>query len=321
MNVWPDMKRILSAIVRRLGRLPATRSQRVTYRALERLSRVILRVADPPLPHNIGAATIELPFSHRLPMYLSWFPTYDRALPRLAARIAAHYPGSPIIDVGANVGDTAAMLRGAVDSSILCVEGDPVFHKLLVSNAKRIGNIEVIGAYAGESHGSINAASQRKGGTATLVQKPSELAILRVDDIATGSFAQAKLLKSDTDGYDAKVLRGAEGLLKEAKPVLFFEYAPDMLEAKGDNPLELLAFLESLSYTRAIVWDNFGRLLTDVKLSEHRRLRMLADFFRGRVDQGYCDLAVFHSADEALFEEVLETEISSQPGKKPGCSR
>jgi FkbM family methyltransferase len=310
------MKYLLSAMVRRLGRLPTTRSGRIAYRAVERLARLILRFCDPLLQHRIGATTIELPFSHRLPMYLSWFPTYDRALPRLAAQIAQRYPGSPIIDVGANVGDTAAMLRGAVDSPILCVEGDPIFRKILLSNAKRIGNVEVIETYVGESRGSVHAAPERKGGTATLVDKQTETTILRVDDIAIGRFAHAKLLKSDTDGYDARVLHGAESLMKLARPVLFFEYAPDMLEAKGDDALEIFTFLESLGYTCAIVWDNFGRLLTDVKLPEHRRLRMLADYYRGRVDQQYCDLAVFHRADEALCDEVLETEIGSQSGKK-----
>jgi hypothetical protein len=101
------MNRLLSAIVRKLGRLPTTRRERIAYRALERLTRFILRFGDPALPHKIGATTIELPFSHRLPLYQSWFPTYDRALPRLAERISARYPESPIIDVGANVGDTA----------------------------------------------------------------------------------------------------------------------------------------------------------------------------------------------------------------------
>jgi FkbM family methyltransferase len=193
------------------------------------------------------------------------------------------------------------MLRGAVDSPILCIEGDTVFHKLLLRNAKRIGNIEVVASYVGDSRGTNNAASERRGGTATLVHKPTELAILRIDDIAAGRFAHAKLLKSDTDGYDAKVLRGAEGLLRRSQPVLFFEYAPDMLESKGDDPIELIEFLESLGYTRAIVWDNCGRLLTYLTLSERRRVRILTDYYRGHGDRQYCDVAMFHGGGRSVM--------------------
>jgi hypothetical protein len=51
-------------------------------------------------------------------------------------------------------------------------------------------------------------------------------------------------VKVDTDGFDFEVLRGAERLLREQRPLLFFELAPYLL----DGALDELAWLQSLGY-------------------------------------------------------------------------
>ena len=52
-----------------------------------------------------------------------WFPHYRENLGRLAAAVERKYPGRGFIDVGANAGDNAAIVRAHSSLPILCIEG------------------------------------------------------------------------------------------------------------------------------------------------------------------------------------------------------
>ena len=92
--------------------------------------------------YRIGSVELELPLSHELPFYRHDHPRYDRQLGAIAAEL-----GGPVVDVGANVGDTAAAIRAESGVPILCVEGDPRFFALLERNARMIGGVELEHAF------------------------------------------------------------------------------------------------------------------------------------------------------------------------------
>ena len=104
---------------------------------------------------------LELPLSHELPFYQHDHPRYDRQLGAIAAEL-----GGPVVDIGANVGDTAAAIRAESDVPILCVEGDPAFFALLERNARAIGGVELERAFvegppaAGSSAGGDRACGR-----------------------------------------------------------------------------------------------------------------------------------------------------------------
>ena len=70
----------------------------------------------------------------------------------------------------------------------------------------------------------------------------------RLDRLAAG-FVEAQrgidVLKVDTDGFDAKVLRSARTLLADHHPCLFFELHPALWDEAGEDPRAAFAFLAS----------------------------------------------------------------------------
>src|SRR2546428_597296 len=104
---------------------------RVLYGVREGLRRLISRIFDPLVRHDIFGQTIRLPWSHNLPNFRRQYPQYSSNVARIAKAIAQKYPDLTIIDIGSNVGDTVAFIRSATMAPILCIEADPRFFELL----------------------------------------------------------------------------------------------------------------------------------------------------------------------------------------------
>lgn len=76
-----------------------------------------------------------------------------------------------------------------------------------------------------------------------------EIEIVRFDDFAKeNSFERIDLIKIDVEGYEMKVLQGAEESLTKYSPVLFIELDDDNLKAQNDSAQALILFLERLGY-------------------------------------------------------------------------
>ncbi len=81
--------------------------------------------------YRIGRFELTLPADHPIDRYQKTYRLYDRVLGDIAHAVAAKYPDTTAIDIGANVGDTAALLCRDQDFPVLCIEGSPHFLKYL----------------------------------------------------------------------------------------------------------------------------------------------------------------------------------------------
>ena len=113
----------------------------------------------------------------------------------------------------------------------------------------------------------------------------------RLDRLAAG-FVEAQrgidVLKVDTDGFDAKVLRSARTLLADHHPCLFFELHPALWDEAGEDPRAAFAFLAELGYNHFVFFTNRGTvhlqchgpdpLLLDSLIALSRARRALDDF-------------------------------------------
>src|SRR3954463_14529433 len=77
---------------------------------------------------------------------------YSRNLPRIAKYMGSKYPTYGIIDIGANIGDTVALIRSyGVDQQVYSVEGEPTYISMLKQNMTLFKDVTVFETFLGET--------------------------------------------------------------------------------------------------------------------------------------------------------------------------
>ena len=59
---------------------------------------------------------------------------------------------------------------------------------------------------------------------------------------------RVQLVKLDVDGFECEILRGAETLLRESRPIFVMELAPYVLDERGASLAELLDMFRPYGY-------------------------------------------------------------------------
>ena len=280
--------------------------------------RVVLAVSrklmsgdrDPVVTRTIGGTSMQLPLSHRLPDYLERYPNYGTNVVRLAKFLVARSPQMSVIDIGANIGDTAALLREATDAPVLCVEADDHYFSLLEANARRLGSVVCVKRFLGRSPATIRAALQTSQGTGHVVAAASALEIGTLDDLLGEhpGFIDAQLLKVDVDGVDFEIVAGGVELLRRSRPVLFLEYDPTLVAAQGLDARAALTWLREEGYGHFVAYDNVGDMAFTGSLDDSLQLDDLHAYAAAKRSLMFWDLAVFHQQDEVAFAAFAASE-------------
>lgn len=119
---------------------------------------------------RIGAYDVLLPPSHHLKSFLSTQQYRFLNLGLAAQYLSLKYPKSSVIDVGANIGDTAAMIATFTASKLVLVEPAQEFHDYLAFNASKLPNdVQIIKAIIA-SGGSITGSIHVREGNAVFVE-------------------------------------------------------------------------------------------------------------------------------------------------------
>jgi len=236
----------------------------------------------------VDGARLKLPMSHSLPVYRRRYPFYSENLGEVA-RLVADAGGQTMIDVGANIGDSAAIVKAhAPAMAILCIDADPAYLPFLRSNTARWPDVEIAApVLLAQRTEDVPGSISRAGGTSRFTSSsPGSTAAVALDDLVAERqrFSAPALLKSDTDGFEDRVLRGATSILSTTGPVLFLEYDPRLLRLSGSEGLEMLAGLRSFGYERIAFYDKFGKLMVRCALEEEHLLRDLDAYAAGNTD-------------------------------------
>lgn len=263
------------------------------------LRLIYLKVSDPVIHWNYHGQVIAMNLSHDLPFNLKQHPTYSQNLGQVAQLIAKKYPNFSVIDVGANVGDSAAIVQHRVKAPVLCIEGNPKFLPLLIQNSKQLHAISIEASFVGETVTKVKPVNQL--GTAYLKEDANGLTIATISSVIEKhpAFATAKLLKIDTDGFDNKIIRGAAAFLKQSKSSIFFEYDPFYLSKQQENGPAIFDFLVELGYYKWVIFDNHGRYMLTLSEKDRHLFENLHQYFNqeGKV---YMDIWVLHQEDATL---------------------
>jgi FkbM family methyltransferase len=244
--------------------------------------------------------------SHNLPLYYVDNPNYDRVLPKICKYLHIHDGKMKLIDVGANIGDTAAFVAAVTEGHILCVEGSPYFVSLLYENIKHIKNchIEVDVAFCSDKDGIAVYKNLYEGGTSKLIRiedANKKYAVKTLNAIIKGHpiFQDANILKIDTDGFELEVLQGGMEFITAATPVIYFEFAPDILQNADKYEVinKIFPMCYEIGYENSLFYDNFGNVQSVVKTDDMAHiLEMVSKIDREKIY--YYDILVVHKDKE-----------------------
>jgi FkbM family methyltransferase len=274
--------------------------------------------------HQVGQFQILLPASHMLDQYQKTWWRYDTALGYIAQAVFQKYPGACAIDIGANVGDTAALIRSYANVPVLCIEGNPEFIEYLEYNASIIGGIEIDECFVGDNNTIVDFERiNSNGGTATIVEAISQEAMWFIEMKSLGmilenhpDFKQAKLLKIDTDGFDFTILKKSAKIISQLRPVLYFEYDTNFKSEGEVEALEAIKTLFEIGYKYFLVYENFGNYLFSITAQDlDRFIDLNICLASNRKKSGmtvifYFDICALTEEDFDLFEQIRQTELS-----------
>jgi len=270
--------------------------------------------------YEIEGYNLLFPYSHKLPKYQYDFKNYDRKLKIIVEQIEKHTisNNSIIIDVGANVGDTAALIRNYTDSLICCIEGDEIYLKYLRENIKLFDKVLLVETYvSGPDH--VAGIISRGKGTARIVTDSeaddfdnmlNTKQLSTILNEAKLKFENVELLKIDTDGFDFQILLANKHLIEKFKPNLYFEYDISFNKDDYSNSLTLMKLLDTLCY-KLIIYDNFGNLLEIIQNDFSSRFEILNEYLISCRKNGggiyYFD--IFATINFSLIEQIRKSDL------------
>lgn len=276
--------------------------------------------------YQIGNNVILLPENHALGTYQKKWKRYDVALGEISKAIFEKYPHGSAIDIGANVGDSAALLCKYQSVKTLCVEGNPLYLKFLLYNVKVIGaDIEIEECFIGADNAAVNLGQiVDHAGTSSILnavytrsndEPDISSRTMSLDSLIAKHplYSNARLLKIDTDGYDFQIITESAGVLRHIQPIVFFECAPFENTDGVQQSLQCFQSLVSSGYSKFIVYDNHGNYLVHLTASEFEKFKDLIAYLCLNHKYGssvyYFDICAFTPLDEDVFTKVRSMEI------------
>jgi FkbM family methyltransferase len=326
----PRPSRVVQAAFDALMALPTgTAFQMLRFRALRRLYRSLPGQRTALVKYAVDGCQILFPALHETPFHWKFAPGNSKSLGRVAAACAAIHRETVMLDIGANVGDSAAIIRSqGVRNRIIAVEGVEAYYAVLERNAELLGGVTpVLGLVGASEHRAIANLRVVPGGNAVVYENPEDYGIrseglpaveaefITLDQVverhAPGS--TVKLLKTDIEGYDLPVLNGSLRFIETHRPLIYLELHVSTLDekSKGVSWRDLWRNLRGLGYARALYWYNSDDFLCMLDLSRDAGvIDDIHEYFRNRAGRLYLDVCVVHADDVELARELHAGEKS-----------
>lgn len=229
---------------------------------------------------------------------------YDRFLPFLVKNITSN---GLIVDIGANIGDTAISLVQNCNNEILCIEPSSFFYSYLEKNIELLNKnhkdrITLKKCFIGT--GIYSGELLHIPGTASLSLSESTQNNFNTLDSVLSNYPSISIIKVDIDGYDFDALNSAKNTISNLKPVLFFENQIDHdFQMKGFS--NTYTWLLEDGYNNICIFDNFGNIISisnnfdtliDINLYLYSQLK-------------YNCSRTFYYTDVLAFTDIQKNEI------------
>jgi FkbM family methyltransferase len=305
-------------------RFPGKLIARITGRTIGFLLRHIGN--DEFVDTDLFGRSLLMPVSHFLPTTMAEFPQYNSPLVLAVEALSMgklQTPSLVVIDVGANIGDTAAIIEYHHPGicSYFCIEPDPSLASICRENHATNPNVIVEQAFIGEdSDISVRLIDDGRANPSTqILSEPSsgkDMSALgrltRLDSIALDFCkrnGRVDLIKIDTEGFDYSIIRSASRILDEYGPAIYFEWYPKLLAGLGENITGPFGFLRGYGYKHFLFFNELGYYHCAADEPSELFLRGLASIAMSSILPNYFD--VFACAQESLRDRLLELSIDA----------
>ena len=219
------------------------------------------------------------PFIMRLPHYNAYVHPKKGTLTRVILRrgywepaetdfFVSHLkPGGFVVDAGANFGHYALVASNIVGPGGLVVAFEPFprNYDILAANAalQPVKNIVAEQAGLAAASGTLDLITDEEnpGGHSfnpNLIWKAGakvSVPVYALDDYIRekGISRPLDILKSDTQGYEWRLISGARETILKDRPIVLCEVSPKALAGIGDSHEDLLGFFEEAQYSMLVV--------------------------------------------------------------------
>lgn len=214
--------------------------------------------------YMIGNHPVVLPPESRLPYYQWRDATYDTYASELLSAACAGIDSATLIDIGANVGDTAVLALSAADNlSVVSVEGSPYFVGYLRRNIAPFGSrAEVlegfVGPISGLSHYSRDGDTGGfQGGVADADESIDVTHWIDVPRLLAGAIGDLVIWKTDTDGFDIHLVAQHWDDISARCDVIWMEFDPAGTLGPSEDTSILLDHIAK-SGRQVHIYDNVG---------------------------------------------------------------
>lgn len=187
--------------------------------------------------------------------YMQWTLYFEVIVEPRQTLYALIKPGMHIMDIGANIGETALHFSRITGESgiVYAFEPDPdtlikLNNHIQLNKAKNILVLNyALGAESGVSF--LGRNEFNSGGNSINGDEGTQINIRTADEfVSENKITHIDFIKIDVEGYEMLALKGAKNLIASFKPVIFAEVVDEFLRNQGSSAAELLTLLKVSGY-------------------------------------------------------------------------
>jgi FkbM family methyltransferase len=269
---------------------------------------------------DIHGYEILMPERHHLMQILEREPLRENLLAQ-ASRILLKNDDDVFVDVGANIGDTAAVVyanASQIPNSILIEPSDFYFNYLKLNQAN-FPKSELLQNFVAHEYPiqKLSGSLYHWGGTAKFIEKGGTGQTEQAPqiDLIEVINARVKLVKIDCDGMDFRILKSVIPRLEKHSPAFYFENEITSLDQLSESN-DVFTLFKKAGYKYVIVARNCGALLYGGEIGESLRdilqLQYVLHAQGMRSAIYYTDVLVFSSHQITEYSKTMDLMRDSQ---------
>lgn len=269
---------------------------------------------------NIHGYEILMPERHHLKQILEREPLRENLLAQ-GSRVLIKSEEDIFVDVGANIGDTAAVVyanASQIPNSVLIEPSDFYFNYLKL-NQEKFPKSEILQKFVAHEYPiqKLSGFLHHWGGTAKFIEKDGIGLTEQVSqiDLIEVMNSRVKLVKIDCDGMDFRILKSVIPRLEKHSPAFYFENEITSIEQLSESK-EVFTLFERAMYKYVIVARNCGALIYGGEIGES--LQDILELQYVLHAQGlrsaiyYTDILVFNSNQINEYLKTMDLMRDSQ---------